>query len=252
MRVGVLVDILWFCSCWIGPSREIIPTERYPDGWPQRQYATLLHRAIVDGIEIFVPNGVAISHENVRAALGILFHGSNGSTADEVREAMNPPESEQVEPMGIVVQRPAADKFKELRYVGVFVPPELKLSSVYVQKIRDMGVDLVPTHPTRTIRSLTRKLWRLSPSFLRSSLFDRDDLPFELQIQPEILIVTGAAFWARWDDAGFHRENRRMREFNVDKRRRTYVDTMYSLPRRRQVARLNSLRSAMLLLPLAK
>ncbi|XP_034134757.1 serine protease inhibitor A3L-like [Drosophila guanche] len=237
--------VLWFCSCWIGPSQEIIPTERYPDGWPQRQYATLLHRAIVDDLDMFVPNGLAISHGNVGAALGILFHGSNGSTAEEVREAMNQPEIEQ-----LGIQSPTAGShFKELRYIGVFVPPELNLSSGYVQKIRNMGGDLVSTQPIRTMRRLARKLWQLSPSL--STLIDRNDLPFDVKIQPEIFIVTGAAFSAEWDNAGFHRENRRLREFNVDKRRRTYVDTMYSLARRRQVARLSNLRSTMLLLPLA-
>lgn len=68
--------------------------------------------------------------------------------------------------------------------------------------------------------------------------------------QPEVFVVTAATFRAAWEDDDFSLLNYRIREFNVNNRRRTYLDTMYSLAKQRQVAVLPHLSAKMLLLPL--
>ncbi|XP_016961650.1 ovalbumin-like [Drosophila biarmipes] len=251
MTVAVAIGLLVFQ--WLGQGEGLIPSERYPDRWPPRQYPTLLHRAIVDGVtNNDMPEGLMIAQDAMRKAFGVLLASSNGSTADEVREAMTVP-SKSTDPnqFGNTDPRnlkPISDKFYEFSYVGAYVPPQLKIRPEYEQKIRDMDADLVASFDNGTMERLLGKLTDVSEE-LKDSL-SADDIPFSLRLQPEVFIVSAASFKAVWADAGFHAENRRMREFNVDERRRTYVDTLYSLAKRRQVAHLHGLRATMLLLPL--
>ncbi|XP_016998461.3 serpin B9-like [Drosophila takahashii] len=239
MTVAVTIGLLlcqWFCQ-----GEGLIPSEPYPAGWPARQYPTLLHRAIVDGVHNDMPEGLMIGHETLRTAFGVLLASSNGSTADEVREAM----AVNLESQNL---KPLTDKFQEVGYVGAYVPPQLKIRSEYEDMVRDMGVDLVPSSANNTLERLMNKLEPIS--FELRDIPTSDDLPYNLRLQPEVFIVTAASFQAEWADADFHLENRRMREFNVDERRQTYVETLYSLAKKRQVAHLHGLRATMLLLPL--
>nr|XP_016930227.1 serpin B10-like isoform X2 [Drosophila suzukii] len=251
MTVAVSIGLLVFQ--WLGQGEGLIPSEPYPAGWPLRQYPTMLHRAIVDGVtNNDLPEGLMIAHDPVRLAFGALLASSNGPTADEVREAMTMP-SQSTDPNQLAYTdprnlKPVSDKFNEFSYIGVYIPPQLKIRPEYEEKIRDMDVDLVPSFDNGTMERLSDKLTAISKKLTDSP--SSDDIPFRLRLQPEVFIVTAASFKAVWADADFHIENRRMREFNVDERRRTYVDTLYSLAKRRQVAHLHGLRATMLLLPL--
>jgi len=67
---------------WLGQGEGLIPSEPYPAGWPLRQYPTMLHRAIVDGVtNNDLPEGLMIAHDPVRLAFGVLLASSNGPTA---------------------------------------------------------------------------------------------------------------------------------------------------------------------------
>ncbi|KAI8042919.1 alaserpin-like [Drosophila gunungcola] len=256
MAVAVSIGLLLLvCQWWIAPGEGLIPSELYPAGWPARQYPTTLHRAIVDGVATNeVPNGLMIAHDSLMTAFGALLASSDGSTADEIGEAMSVPMPSQksaldrlanTEPRHLI---PVSDKFKEFSYSGVYIPPQLSVRPDYEDKIRDMGVELVPALRNNTLETLSKKLEAISSELKDAT--SSDDLPYELKQHPEVFVVTAASFKAVWADAEFHNENRRMREFNVDERRRTYVDTLYSLAKRRQLAHLHELRATMLLLPL--
>ncbi|XP_016972293.1 ovalbumin-like [Drosophila rhopaloa] len=248
MTVAVSIGLL-LCQ-WFGPGEGLIPSELYPAGWPARQYPTVLHKAIVDGVSSNeIPDGLMIAHDTLTTAFGVLLASSNGSTADEIAEAMTVlSKVTGIANTELSHLKPVSDKFKESSYTGVYVPPQLYIRADYADKIRDMGVDLVPSLPNSTIESLSDKLSTISNDLKDTT--SSDDLPYILDRQPEVFVVTAASFKAVWADADFHNENRRMREFNVDERRRTFVDTLYSLPKQRHIAHLHKLRATMLLLPL--
>ncbi|XP_017059493.2 serpin B10-like [Drosophila ficusphila] len=247
MTVAVSIGLL-FCQ-WFVRIEGSIRSELYPKGWPNRQYATTLHRAIAEGASNDISPGVMIAHESLKTAFGVLLASSGGSTSDEIREAMtfrlrDHPHSENTRTNHL---KSDLDKFKESSYVGAYIPSDLKISPEFEAKIQDMGAEVMHSFGSSTLEELSVKLEDVSFK-LRDSV-SIDDLPFNL-FWPELFILTADSFKAVWADADFHQENRRMREFNVDKRRRTFVDTLYGLAKRRQVAHLHGLRASMLILPL--
>jgi len=160
-----------------------------------------------------LPEGLMIAHDPVRLAFGVLLASSNGPTADEIREAMtvssqstDPNQLAYTDPRNL---KPVSDKFNEFSYIGVYIPPQLKIRPEYEEKIRDMDVDLVPSFDNGTMERLSDKLTAISKKLTDSP--SSDDIPFRLRLQPEVFIVTAASFKAVWADADFHIENRRMR-----------------------------------------
>lgn len=186
-----------------------------------------------------------LAHYPLRLGLDVLLASSNGATADEVRRGLNVSQSKYPGP--IVREKIPRDTFLNMSYVGAYISSKLNPREEYLTKIQRMGAEVVRSEDF-TFNHLLRKLVNIAAApHLNFRLLP--DIPRGRNQTNEVFLIAAGSFRGAFSDAGFEKENRQMIPFNVDERRRTLVETMYSPTRKRQVAQLPKLRSRMLLLP---